>query len=53
LPFIVAHPAHIFFIKEKPVVISLPVNKTLRTAVIISPIRIMVHTKTWSGGDNK
>jgi hypothetical protein len=53
LRFVIIHPAYIFFVKEKTVVISFPVNKALRTPVIISSIRVMAHGKTGRRSDDK
>jgi len=52
-PFIEIDPAYIFFVEEKTVVISFPVNKALPAPVIIPAIRIMVHSKTGSWSNNK
>jgi hypothetical protein len=48
-PVIILHIIQVFSVKKKTIVISFPVNKTLRAAVIIPAVRISTHGKARSG----
>jgi hypothetical protein len=52
-PVVIIHPAQVFFVKEKTVVISFPINKTLLAPVIISSIGERTHNESGRWRNNQ